>query len=163
MKRSNGYKSSNSRSHIRASPVLGAVVMVAITVLFVAVLGAFTFGMSLGSISTPQATMSTELSVPNDKVKITHIGGDPLSADRTRIVIENQSDGEQITFGPNQESATFDVGQTIIITTTSGSIEGWESENGSQSFELRRGLTYTIMIMDTKSEAFVYRASLTTA
>jgi FlaG/FlaF family flagellin (archaellin) len=163
MKRSNGYKSSHTDSHIRASPVLGVLVMVALTVLFVAVLGTFAFGMSFGSITTPQATMSTELSVPNDQIQITHIGGDTLSSDTTQIVIANESDGQRMVFGPAPDAESFEVGQSVEISTTSGSIEGWNLGHGNRTFELRQGMTYTISIMDTNSESVIYRTSLTSA
>lgn len=163
MTRSNGYKSSHTDSHYRASPVLGVLVMVAVTVLFVAVLGTFAFGMSFASITTPQATMSTQLSVPNDQIQITHIGGDPLSADSTRIIVENQSDGERMEFGPNPNAGSFEVGQTVAISTTDGAIDGWELGPGNRTFELRQGMTYTIEIVDTSSDSIIYRTSLTSA
>lgn len=163
MTRSNGYKSSHTDSHYRASPVLGVLVMVGVTVLFVAVLGTFAFGMSFGSITTPQATMSTQLNVPNDQIQITHIGGDSLPSDRTQIVVENESNGQRMVFGPAPDAGTFEVGQSVVISTTSGSIEGWNLGLGNRTFELRQGMTYTISIMDTNSESIIYRTSLTSA
>lgn len=163
MKRSNGYKSSHTDSHYRASPVLGVVVMVGLTVLFVAVLGTFAFGMSFASFTTPQATMSTQLSVPNDEIQITHIGGDSLASDSTQIVVVNESDGQQMAFGPTPEAGTFEVGQSVAISTRSGSIEGWDLSSANGTFELRQGVTYTIRIMDTSSESIIYRTSLTSA
>lgn len=163
MRRSSEYRSANSDSHYRASPVLGVIVMVALTVLFVAVLGSFSFGISLGSLTTPQVSMSTEVNVPNDQVQITHIGGDQLVAGTTSIVIVNESDGQRIDFGPAQTDDTFEVGESVVITTTSGAIEGWALGAGDTSFELRSGTTYTIAIVDTDSDVILYRTSLTSA
>lgn len=163
MKRSNEYRSAHSDAPYRGSPALGVIVMVALTVLFVAVLGSFSFGISLGSLTTPQVSMSTEINVPNDQVQITHIGGDPLSGSSTNIAIVNESDGTRIEFGPSQHDETLEVGESVVITTTTGTIEGWTHETGNQSFELRSGTTYTITIVDTDSEVILYQTSLTSA
>lgn len=143
--------------------MLGIIVMVALTVLFVAVLGSFSFGFSLSSLTSPQVSMSTEVNVPNDQVQITHIGGDSLAAGSTSIVIMNESDGKRIEFGPAQTEDTFEVGDSVVITTTTSNIEGWALGSGNQTFELESGTTYTIAIIDTDSDIILYRTSLTSA
>lgn len=142
--------------------MLGAIVMVAVTVILVAMVGVFSFGVTLGSLTTPQASLSTQLSVPNDKITISHIGGDSLSARGTKLLITNESSGQQIEFGPNRTDDTFEVGDTLVISTTQGTIEGWQLATSSHSFQLRAGTTYTISIIDIDSETPIYRTSLTT-
>lgn len=137
--------------------------MVALTVLFVAVLGSFSFGISLSSLTTPQASMSTQLDVPNNQIQITHIGGDSLAAGTTSIAIVNESDGARLDFGPAPTDETFEVGDTVTISTTTGVIEGWALGAGDQGFELQSGMTYTIAIVDADSEVILYRTSLTSA
>ncbi|MCH7659162.1 MAG: type IV pilin N-terminal domain-containing protein [Euryarchaeota archaeon] len=59
------------------SPVIGVILMVAITVILAAVIGAFVLGLgdSLGD-SGPQASLSFDQS--GDQVTVTHTGGDDL-------------------------------------------------------------------------------------
>lgn len=163
MKRSSSYKPSRSVSHHRASPVLGVLVMVAVTVLFVAVLGVFSFGFTLDSFSSPQVSMSTELNVPNDQIRITQIGGDSLSVETTRVVVVNESGGQQLEFHSVDGTEPFRVGESMVIVTTTGSLDGWVLEPGSQTFTLQGGTTYTIGIVDTRSDTLLYRTSLTVA
>lgn len=60
------------------SPVIGVILMVAITVILAAVIGAFVLGLGddLGSSSGPQASLSFDGDA--DGVTITHNGGDDL-------------------------------------------------------------------------------------
>lgn len=163
MKRSNGYRSSDPDAKHRTTPALGVVLMVSVTLLFVAVLGAFSFGLSLESLTTPQVTLSTAIDVPDDQIKISHMGGDSLAADRTSIVVVNESDGQRIVFAPTRNAGPFEVGQTVVISTSSASIDGWELEPGDRTFELRRGMAYTIKVVDSDSNNVLYRTTLTTA
>lgn len=157
------YTSFHTDSHYRSSPILGALLMVAVTVLFVAVLGTFSFGIAYGTADSPQVSLSTELDVPGNQVNIIHNGGESLSPDRTRIAIINESDGRTIELAAVRDGANdFEVGDKIFITTTTGSIDGWSLDSGSTTFELRSGITYTVKIYDTKSELSVYSTSLTT-
>lgn len=163
MKRSNGYDSSNSRARYRTTPALGVILMLAITLLFVAMLGAFSFGITFESLTTPQASMSTELDVPNNQITISHIGGDSLPSERTGVVIINESDGRILEFRSAQVGDSFEVGQTIVIDTATGSLDGWSLDDGARPFDLRRGVTYTIKVVDSNSENTIYRTSLTAA
>lgn len=145
------------------SPIIGALLMVAITVLFIAVLGTFSFGLAYGATNNPQASLSTQLDVPNNQVTIIHTGGDALASDRTRIAVINESDGRQIELSPVEGgSETFEVGDKVFIDTSTGSLDGWSLDPDSTTFELRGGVTYTISVVDTKSELVIYRTSLTT-
>lgn len=163
MKRSNGYKSSDPDAKHRTTPALGVVLMVSVTLLFVAVLGAFSFGLSLESLTTPQVSLSTAIDVPDDQIEISHMGGDALAADRTSIVVVNESDGRRIVFAPTRDVGPFEVGQTVVISTSSASINGWELEPGDRTFELRRGTAYTIRVVDSDSNHVLYQTTLTTA
>lgn len=162
MRRSNRNTAYQDTFH-PTSPIVGALLMVAITVLFVAVLGTFSFGLAYGATNNPQASLSTQLDVPNDRVTIIHMGGEALPGDRTRIAIVNESDGRQIELSPVEGSAgAFEVGDKVFIDTSTGSLDGWSLDPDSTTFELRGGITYTISVVDTKSELVIYRTSLTT-
>jgi len=85
------------------SPVIGVILMVAITVILAAVIGTFVLGLgdNLGD-STPQASLSIT-DDPNDYVdpgggenqeafRIEHRGGDNVPAEQIRITIRQSSD-----------------------------------------------------------------------
>lgn len=68
------------------SPVIGVILMVAITVILAAVIGTFVLGLgSEVNQSTPQSSFSFELTDSETNVTITHDGGDPLPSDDTNI------------------------------------------------------------------------------
>ena len=60
------------------SPVIGVILMVAITVILAAVIGTFVLGLGESVQSTPQAKFAFDNQ--NDNVTITHEGGDAISA-----------------------------------------------------------------------------------
>lgn len=63
------------------SPVIGVILMVAITVILAAVIGTFVLGLGQQvSPSTPQASFEYELSNSDANVTITHDGGDAISS-----------------------------------------------------------------------------------
>ena len=65
------------------SPVIGVILMVAITVILAAVIGAFVLGLGGETQETPQASLSFEL-VDGD-VEVEHRGGDTFNTSDTRI------------------------------------------------------------------------------
>ena len=59
------------------SPVIGVILMVAITVILAAVIGAFVFGISPTADTTPTAQLQASVSTSNLTLK--HMGGDPVN------------------------------------------------------------------------------------
>ena len=71
-------KTFNLKNDKRAvSPVIGVILMVAITVILAAVIGAFVFGISPSAEKTPNAQLRAEAYTGNLTLK--HMGGDPVS------------------------------------------------------------------------------------
>ena len=106
-----------SRDSRGVSPVIGVILMVAITVILAAVLGSFVLDIGQQAENdSPQAAFRLSASAATDQVEIRHLGGDRLVLSETRIVIENNGD---TTFGPN-DSATGDgvlsVGDVSVVT-----------------------------------------------
>jgi len=63
------------------SPVIGVILMVAITVILAAVIATFVLGLGdQVSNTAPQASFSTEYDSTNDWVEFTHDGGDSIKA-----------------------------------------------------------------------------------
>jgi flagellin-like protein len=104
------------------SPVIGVILMVAITVILAAVIGTFVLGLgdSLGN-NQPTAQLNADLNASNDSITLSHGGGDSLVTDDLRVVVENGSDTE--TFTPFT-SDTFAVGDSTGIDVSGGSTVG---------------------------------------
>jgi flagellin-like protein len=74
------------------SPVIGVILMVAITVILAAVIGTFVLGLGdQVSENAPQASFSFDFDVSNDYVNITHEGGDTL--DNSTISVSGDDGG----------------------------------------------------------------------
>jgi flagellin-like protein len=78
------------------SPVIGVILMVAITVILAAVIGTFVLGLGQNvQKSSPTASVSFDQigdAAANDaEVKITHDGGDPLNKGNIKILVNGES------------------------------------------------------------------------
>jgi flagellin-like protein len=99
------------------SPVIGVILMVAITVILAAVIGTFVLGLGQGVQSAPQAQFTIETAnlndgtPDNDAFTITHDGGDTIESDNLDIVVDGDAvyeDGSINTAGqPVTDSATI--------------------------------------------------------
>ncbi|HKL29349.1 MAG TPA: type IV pilin N-terminal domain-containing protein, partial [Natrialbaceae archaeon] len=65
------------------SPVIGVILMVAITVILAAVIGAFVLNIGGSQESAPQATI--DFSDTDNGVKISHQSGDPVKSETVTI------------------------------------------------------------------------------
>lgn len=92
------------------SPVIGVILMVAITVILAAVIGTFVLGLGSGVQSTPQAsfdfdyTDNTGDSSTNDTLKVSHGGGDKIKAQElsaTTSSAKNLSSGNEVSLSSN--------------------------------------------------------------
>jgi flagellin-like protein len=120
------------------SPVIGVILMVAITVILAAVIGTFVLGLGQNVQSTPQASFAFDFN-PNSTgdgyVIVTHNGGDALTEDNSGTVevrglnttdwLSQESDG--ISAG-DSTNATFESGQTVRVT--------WSDPNNGSSATL---------------------------
>ena len=61
------------------SPVIGVILMVAITVILAAVIGAFVFGISPSAEKTPNAQLRPSYDASTDLLTLKHMGGDPIA------------------------------------------------------------------------------------
>jgi flagellin-like protein len=113
------------------SPVIGVILMVAITVILAAVIAAFVFGMS-GNISKTKVVAVTATQPDATHISITYNGGQ--DAPTLTTVKVNVNDGTGITWAPTTmvggwfnsttaASGTLQVGSSITAV-TSGSFSG---------------------------------------
>ena len=102
------------------SPVIGVILMVAITVILAAVIGAFVLGLGGETQETPQASLSFELDESNDEVTIEHRGGDTLDTSTLNVTVAGTSIGDDPFDSPPD---TFGAGETITTDGASASAD----------------------------------------
>jgi len=132
------------------SPVVGAVMIVAIVVVLAGVVASGVLSLS-GEQSAPHAVLTLAADTDDDQIRLTHDGGDTLSADRTRIVWEvggttvrsDATSTEQDLLAGGTATFTFD-GTT--------SAEGvWSSYASPGDVDITASDTLTIALYDTAS------------
>jgi len=158
------------------SPVIGVILMVAITVILAAVIGTFVLGLGdQVSQTAPQASITVDsVSTSNpesdtasdgiDEATITlkHGGGDPIVASETEIKV-SQDGGGSVTFagGSGDEFSTADTAVIFLDEVDSANNEYIDfTDDGSNEYEangltsgtgLVDGGTFTITFIDTAS------------
>ncbi|WP_396611911.1 type IV pilin [Haloferax sp. S1W] len=137
------------------SPVIGVILMVAITVILAAVIGTFVLGLGEQTESAPQASFSFQYNQSTDDyLNITHESGEAISSDQLSVStgVNFDSIGND---SLNKKSATWteirggtaiDVkaGSAVTITGNSSTLDDqtvrvvWSSESGSSSATLQK-------------------------
>ena len=124
-------KEANDDSERAVSPVIGVILMVAITVILAAVIGVFVLEFG-SSVSDSPPTVQFDMTVDSDNnATILHEGGDVFEADSVSITNntnnESESTFESVSVSAGDESNSFNVsdGDTVRVV--------WESDNGEKS------------------------------
>jgi flagellin-like protein len=96
------------------SPVIGVILMVAITVILAAVIGTFVLGLGQNVQSTPQASFDFDFEQDADpSVAVTHNGGDTLEiGDNTNSVEIVSGDGEDTPWVNTSSGGSVAAGDT---------------------------------------------------
>lgn len=98
------------------SPVIGVILMVAITVILAAVIAAFVLGFGAETEAPPQA--SVDMDVADDgTVTLEHVSGDPIDVEYLRLAGDVTKD--DLTGDINDSEVTG--GEIVTIDTTAGS------------------------------------------
>ncbi len=125
------------------SPVIGVILMVAITVILAAVIATFVLGLGEQvSDTAPQASFTFENSSSTDQLDITHAGGATLEGDQVKIQYTDNSSTDQtvkwnsITAGGSTEVSA---GDTATVNVSSGTTVRltWENDQQTDSATLR--------------------------
>lgn len=152
------------------SPVIGVILMVAITVILAAVIGTFVLdlGSSVGQ-TAPQASITVEDSTTNydptgsswqDFVDLTHDGGDQIDAENLKVVARYESNNTELFTWENGEmnnasSHEFHVdlnGQTLTSSDTveTGDVLVVETNAGATN-KAADNTEYVVQLIDKKS------------
>ena len=117
------------------SPVIGVILMVAITVILAAVIGTFVLGLGDSVQAAPQATFDYDTNETNsgtiDQITITHQGGDSIDPARLEATGAVDNSGSPIQFQGNADidGDEFSAGDELVIGTDgTGSITGEEGD-----------------------------------
>ena len=121
-------KEANDDSERAVSPVIGVILMVAITVILSAVIGVFVLEFG-SSVSDSPPTVQFDMTVNSDNnAKILHEGGDVFEADSVSIT-NNESEytfeSGSVSAGDEYNSFNVSDGDTVRVV--------WESDNGEKS------------------------------
>jgi flagellin-like protein len=129
------------RNDDAVSPVIGVILMVAITVILAAVIGTFVLGLAGTVKKPPQAQFTFEETGTNENVDVTHDGGDPVDAANVEIV-DSEGTGTYCNTNGNANTAWPDTeiaaGDSCLVDGLGGSADGtlrvtWEADDGSNS------------------------------
>jgi len=96
------------------SPVIGVILMVAITVILAAVIGTFVLGLGQNVQSTPSASFDFgfNTSVSPNEVDVAHNGGDTLDGDNSQDVNITSASGNTTTWLQNEGDGAISAGDT---------------------------------------------------
>ncbi|ELK55821.1 type IV pilin [Haloferax volcanii] len=126
------------------SPVIGVILMVAITVILAAVIGTFVLGLGdQVSETSPQASFDFDYTNTSGDLTITHESGTSIDADSVSISGPVGDDGD--TWADIDGSATeITAGSSITVTANGSSFDSgetvrviWTSDSGSSSSTLQ--------------------------
>jgi len=119
------------------SPVIGVILMVAITVILAAVIGAFVLNIGGSQESAPQVTWewSDKFDGTTHYVELKHGGGDKVTSTSQ---IKIQGDTASVNDTAISDRDTFTAGDTANASESGSAISGtleviWESSDGSDS------------------------------
>ncbi len=142
------------------SPVIGVILMVAITVILAAVIGTFVLdlGQSAGN-QAPSASLTVTSDAGDHVFNVSHKGGDALIAENTRVVISNETN--EISYTAS-DSDNFAVGDEIGFDVNDSS-STWMSSSSGGPFELDgdTDYQYDVQFIDLESQRVIFETRVT--
>jgi len=111
------------------SPVIGVILMVAITVILAAVIGTFVLGLG-DSLGDNQPTAQLSVDVDSDAVTIEHNGGDRIEAGDLSVRVSTENKGDET------DSDLFTERFTVGSSAT-GTFSSEEAENLEDNIDVR--------------------------
>ena len=146
------------RNEEAVSPVIGVILMVAITVILAAVIAAFVFGLG----GTQEAAPTASITVQNNPdttaydLKIQHKGGDTLKGGDWKVSVVPV--GTAPRFNTSESGSDFSVGDQINISTTTLSASDPLTINNTEvsgSGSLSSGQKYDVKLVHIPTNAML--------
>jgi flagellin-like protein len=122
MQLTNLFDESDGRRAV--SPVIGVILMVAITVILAAVIGTFVLGLGENVESAPQA--SFDFQTNSSAVIIEHRGGDAIANGSVAYTV-NGTEAD-----PAVQNGTFSAGETVVLENSGSGFSGDPIESGAE-------------------------------
>lgn len=141
------------------SPVIGVILMVAITVILAAVIGTFVLGLGDQLNQAPQATLDAEdasdtspvNATTDDVLSINHNGGDELAAGDYRVVVTAPDDSNGELYSESTTAGSF-----VMNDTQTGSQDATVSLSSSDPGAFGVGDSLTVTVNEGDSNDFNY-------
>lgn len=149
-----------SRADRGVSPVVGAVLMVGITVILAAAIGAMVLDMGTTAEPAPQASLSATVDAGTDELTLTHRGGDGLPSTRIRLVVTG--DDDRIVLGPASPPTVLRVGGTVTVDVAAANVTSgtWGAMAGAGGFPVEPGDRLSALVVDERAQRVVFEARL---
>lgn len=159
---SDGFLSSGDRG---VSPVIGIILMVAITVILATLVGAFVLDLGQQAENeSPQASFQVSAYPAADQIELEHLGGDELRHDETRVVVESGGttrfdavdggSGDVLSVGTTATITLNDSNDDRLDFTSDGTDEVTVG-GGADSFTPDDSITITLI--DTETERVIFQ------
>jgi flagellin-like protein len=104
------------------SPVIGVILMVAITVILAAVIAAFVFGISPTGVNTPSVQIKASIAASTNTLTLEHRGGDALNLSDCTVRVDTSATPVTV-----WTKDTLTIGQSTSSTTGVPSFSGGEA------------------------------------
>jgi len=151
------------------SPVIGVILMVAITVILAAVIAAFVFNLGGSQVKAPTSSIVAANNPDTGTVdlKISHKGGDLLKAGEWKISVVDAATGATANYvTANSSSGEYSVGSQITVTNVTTGCGGANNCSVSSSAlnifatqpALTTGLKYDVKLVHIPSNAMLIDA-----
>ena len=144
------------------SPVIGVILMVAITVILAAVIAAFVFGMAppAKAPSVQLRIQAVNTSVSIGELKLTHNGGDALILKDEKITVTDAVTGTPITSITGMDLITFQGTSTPTTLGAGASIShAWNTTAGNEA--PAKGSILKVMLQDVPSGQVITQMQIT--
>jgi len=151
------------------SPVIGVILMVAITVILAAVIGAFV--LQLGdsvSQTAPQASVGIDdTNVTDNEIVLRHSGGDTIEWDETNLVVENET-GDRVAWD-GTASGAFETANEVPVRTDNSSDDNNATvttsdsvayADGDSSYTFGEDERITITMIDRQSGEIIFEREI---
>ena len=172
--RSPNHRDDHSATGRGVSPVIGVVLMVAITVVLSAVIGTYVLDVGVRSGEpAPTASLVVDAEPAANLLRLEHRGGDGLDASRTRIVLVNGSSGSRLAWPAASRPVILSAGHAANLTLDADGGTGdetvdWDGDgtteyvgDGADDVSgVRPGVTYTIQLVDTDSQRVFFETTV---
>ncbi|WP_370574383.1 type IV pilin [Methanomethylovorans sp.] len=138
------------------SPVIGVILMVAITVILAAVIAAFVFGMGPPE-QAPQASLraSATMEGTSSVIKLDHQGGNAVYLDDTHTKVLVDGTTVDVTL-LNSSTEAFDAGESVYLYNIgSGDLELAGNSTGATEDIAATGVTKNVKIIDVGSQQMI--------